>query len=118
LYQFLCSLTPAEDVVELGTCLGLNALYLAEVTKKKLYTFEGADILINSINNSLDSNEKIEVIGGDISSTLPAFLNNRSKVDFAFLDANHTYEHTSSYYGQLTHHIHQDSIIVIGDIHW
>jgi predicted O-methyltransferase YrrM len=118
LYQFFCSLTPAEDVVELGTCLGLNALYLAEVTKKKLYTFEGADILINSINNSLDSNEKIEVIGGDISSTLPAFLNNSPKVDFAFLDANHTYEHTSSYYGQLTNHVHQDSIIVIGDIHW
>ena len=118
LYQFFCSLTPAKAVVELGTCLGLNTLYLAEVTKKKIYTFEGADILINRIKNSLDSNEKIEVIAGDISSTLPAFLKNRPKVDFAFLDANHTYEHTSSYYRQLMEHIHQDSIIVIGDIHW
>lgn len=118
LYQFLCSLTPAEDVVELGTCLGLNTMYLAEVTKKKIYTFEGADILINRIKNSLDSNEKIEVIAGDISSTFPVFLKNKIKIDFAFLDANHTYEHTSSYYGQLTDHLHPDSIVVIGDIHW
>src|SRR5690606_26005698 len=92
LYQFFCSLTPAKTVVELGTCLGLNTLYLAEVTKNNLYTFEGANVLINRIKKDLDSNGKIKVILGDICSTLPAFLKNGQKVDFAFLDANHTYK--------------------------
>src|SRR5690606_33706008 len=32
LYQYFCSLSPAETVLELGTCLGINTCYLAEVT--------------------------------------------------------------------------------------
>src|SRR5690606_7239625 len=43
LYQYFCSLTPAQTVVELGTGLGLNSCYLAEATKGKLFTFEGAE---------------------------------------------------------------------------
>src|SRR5688572_1304555 len=36
LYQYFCSLTPAQTVVELGTGLGLNSCYLAEATAGKL----------------------------------------------------------------------------------
>lgn len=118
LYQYFCSLTPAQTVVELGTCLGINSCYLAEVTQDKLYTFEGAEELIRLAKKNINGFEKIHLIAGDISETLPIFLKDQQSVDFAFIDANHTYEHTLSYFNQLQEKIHASSIVVIGDIHW
>lgn len=118
LYQYFCSLTPAQTVVELGTCLGINSRYLAEGTQNKLYTFEGADELVRLAKKNLHGYEKIELIAGDISETLPIFLQNQQSVDFAFIDANHTYKHTLSYFNQLRVKIHPASIVIIGDIHW
>jgi predicted O-methyltransferase YrrM len=118
LYQYFCSLTPAQTVVELGTCLGINSCYLAEVTRDKLYSFEGADELVRLAKKNIEGYEKIQLIAGDISETLPIFLRDRQSVDFAFIDANHTYEHTLSYFKQLMEKVHADSIVIIGDIHW
>ncbi|HLU90148.1 MAG TPA: class I SAM-dependent methyltransferase [Cyclobacteriaceae bacterium] len=118
LYQYFCSLTPAQTVVELGTGLGLNSCYLAEATKGKLFTFEGAEALLERTKENLKVYDNIEVVAGDITETLPGFLENEPKIDFAMLDANHTYEHTISYYRQLKAHIHETSVLIIGDIHW
>ncbi|MEX2593589.1 MAG: class I SAM-dependent methyltransferase [Anditalea sp.] len=118
LYQYFCSLTPAQTVLELGTCLGVNTCYLAEVTQGKLYTFEGADALINQAQKHIHSNKKIHVIPGNISETLPPFLKENHSIDFAFVDANHTYGHTMSYLSQLMECSHEETILVIGDIHW
>lgn len=118
LYQYFCSLTPARTVLELGTCLGVNTCYLAEATKGKLFTFEGAGSLINQAQKHIQLYENIHLIPGNISVTLPSFLKENNRVDFAFLDANHTYRHTMSYFGQLMEASHQDTIFVIGDIHW
>lgn len=118
LYQHLCSLTPAQTVIELGTCLGLNTCYLGEITQGKLYSFEGADVFIDLVKKNLKSYKNIQLISGDISKTLPIFLENSPQIDFAFLDANHTYEHTMSYFNQIMERVHKESIVVIGDIHW
>ena len=117
LYQYFCTLTPGETVVELGTCLGITSRYLSEVTKGTLYTFEGSEALINLAKNHL-SDKNIRLIPGDISLTLPSFLFSNPTVDFAFLDANHSYSYTLSYFDQLSAHIHEDSIMIVGDIHW
>lgn len=118
LYQYFCSLTPAKTVIELGSCLGLNACYLAEVTEGTLYSFEGAEELVHLIKKNVKSYKNIRLILGDISETLPNFLKNCPKVDFAFIDANHTYRHTLLYYQQFMDLVHQGSVIIIGDIHW
>lgn len=118
LYHYLCSLTPAETVIELGTCLGINSCYLAEATKGSLYTFEGSDELVRCAKKHLDSCEKINIITGEISKTLPPILKKLRTIDFAFIDANHTYEHTMDYFQQIASKTHSDSIVVIGDIHW
>ena len=117
LYQYFCSLTPAKTVVELGTCLGLTSRYLSAITKGALYTFEGSETLMRLAKKHL-SEKKNQLIPGDISITLPSFLFSKPTVDFAFLDANHSYSHTLSYFDQLSEHIHEDSIMIIGDIHW
>ena len=118
LYQYFCCLTPAQIVVELGTCMGINSCYLAEVTQGHLHTFEGAEELVRLAKKNIGEQEKIQLIAGDISETLPTFLLDQQSVDFAFIDANHTYEHTLSYFNQIKDKIHPDSVIVIGDIHW
>lgn len=118
LYQYFCSLTPAQTVLELGTCLGVNACYLAEVTQGKLFTFEGADSLITQAQKNIQPYQKIHLIPGNLSETLPSFLKENHRIDFAFLDANHTYGHTMSYIGQLMDCSHEETILVIGDIHW
>ena len=117
LYQYFCSLTPAKTVIELGTGLGITARYLSEVTKGTLYSLEGAEALVDLAKKHLTEKSN-QLIYGDISLTLPALLNNEPLVDFAFLDANHSYLHTLSYFNQLTAHIHEESILIIGDIHW
>ena len=118
LYQYFCSLTPTNTVIELGTCLGINTCYLAAVTQGAVFTFEGADALIQKAQKELGDHGKINIIPGDISETLPVFLKQTPRVDFAFIDANHTYKHTLSYFEQLLARAHEGSIIIIGDIHW
>jgi predicted O-methyltransferase YrrM len=118
LYQYFCTLTPGQTVLELGTCLGVNTCYLAEVTQGKLYTFEAAETLIKLAQPYFHFNKKIHPIPGNITDTLPSFLKEHKKIDFAFLDANHTYEHTMHYFRQLLACAHEESILIIGDIHW
>lgn len=118
LYQYFCSLTPAHTVIELGTCLGINTCYLAAVAQGTVFTFEGAEALIQKAQKELGDIQKINIVPGNISETLPLFLKQKPQVDFAFIDANHTYKDTLSYFEQLLACAHEGSIIIIGDIHW
>lgn len=118
LYQYFCSLTPAETVVELGTCLGINSCYLAEIARGDLYTFEGAGELADIAKENLRRYKNTRLILGDISKTFPIFLHDQQTIDFVFIDANHTYEHTLSYFNQVKEKLHANSIVIIGDIHW
>jgi len=117
LLQYFCSLTPAVQVIELGTCVGLNTKYLARETNGCLATFEGAKELARIASSNLtESNVKIVV--GNISDTVPEYLSKIDLVDFAFIDANHTYSSTLSSFNLLLKKVHSGSIIAIGDIHW
>lgn len=118
LYQYFCSLTPAETVVELGTCLGINSGYLAEVTRGRLYTMEGAEELVRVATENIARYKNARLIPGDISETLPIFLQDQQAVDFALIDANHTYASTLGYFNRIKEKIHTNSIVIIGDIHW
>lgn len=117
LYQFFCQQTPAETVLELGTCLGISSRYLANATPGRVISFEGAHELAK-IARPQTGYSNLEIIEGDLKLTLPTFLQTLQTIDFALIDATHTYEGTLSYFTQLIQKIHNYSIIVIGDIHW
>lgn len=116
-YQYFCQLTPSQNVIELGTCMGLSTRYLAEVTKGRLYTFEGAPEILNAAQ--FESFPKhVEAILGPIEIHLPPLLSQLETVDFALIDANHTYSGTISYFTWLLPKFKDSSMCILGDIHW
>lgn len=117
LYQYFCSQTPAKHVIELGTCVGISTRYLSKATKGKLFTFEGSDA-IQKIAQRKPLPGQTEFVLGPITKTLPSILNLIPEVDFALIDANHTYEGTVFAYESLATKAHSGSILAIGDIHW
>lgn len=117
LYSYFCGLTPAENVIELGTCVGISTRYLDSHTKGKVYSFEGSPE-IQYVAQREPKPEHTVFILGPIEDRLPLLLSTISSIDFALIDANHTYEGTISSCEKLISKIHSKSIIAIADIHW
>tara|TARA_R110000850_G_scaffold113412_15_gene228070 strand:- start:4990 stop:5793 length:804 start_codon:yes stop_codon:yes gene_type:complete len=117
LYQFFCSLTAANTVLELGTCMGISSRYLSKVTQGRIYSFEGSEEIAR-VAKPVDGYENLTIIVGELSETLPNALEPLHHVDFVLIDATHTFEGTLRYFELLLTKIHPKSIIAIGDIHW
>ncbi len=117
LYQYFCKLTPAKTVLELGTCMGLTSRYLSRITSGTTYTFEGSEE-IRGIAIGSEAIKNLHFIQGRITETLPEILLQIDHVDFALIDANHTYQGTMNAYNQIKGKVLPTSILAIGDIHW
>jgi predicted O-methyltransferase YrrM len=119
LYYRLAEYAEAKTIVELGTSFGLNTLYLAKKKDVKVYTFEGSESIAEVAEDTFTfaATKNIELIKGNINSTLYATLSRIPKVDFAFIDANHQYEATKKYFEELLMKVHHKSLMVIDDIH-
>lgn len=111
----------AKEVIELGTSLGINTLYMyAGNENMKLTSFEGDDNVANYAKNTFEKfgAEGISIKTGELDKTLSNHLAFSGKIDFAFIDANHTYESTIKYFKLIAKKVHDESLVVIGDIHW
>jgi predicted O-methyltransferase YrrM len=117
IYQYFCQMTPARQVLELGTGLGISTRYLSRVTRGKLFTIEGAE-KIWEIAQTEPKPPNTEFILGDIHHSLPLILSTVSHLDFVLIDANHTHEGTLTSFFRCLPHLDSKSILVIGDIHW
>ena len=60
----------------------------------------------------------VRLVTGNIDETLPEFLEHERRVDFAFIDANHRYAPTLRYFEWLVGKVHEQSVLVIDDIHY
>ncbi|ERM84161.1 hypothetical protein P872_15370 [Rhodonellum psychrophilum GCM71 = DSM 17998] len=117
LYQYFCSITPAEKVLELGTCVGINARYLSREVKGDLYSFEGAEALFQKAQEN-NPPKNIHYVLGQIQDTLPSILSENGQVDFVLIDATHTYKGTKAYFELILPYLGATSIVAIADIHW
>ncbi|MCU0401784.1 MAG: class I SAM-dependent methyltransferase [Algoriphagus sp.] len=117
LYQYFCKLTPAEYVIELGTCVGISTRYLSKVTVGNLWTIEGSEALWR-VAQANPRPEKTKFVLGEISYALPPIIKRLPRLDFALIDANHTYEGTMTSFHSCLEKINPKSILIIGDIHW
>lgn len=119
LYQRLIGHFRCRTIVELGTSLGINTLYLAQPDDTQVYTFEGAPAIaaIAKTNFMRMGKTNITLREGDIDTTLTDFIKEGRAIDFAFMDANHTRDATTRYFTELLRALHEDSIVVLDDIH-
>jgi predicted O-methyltransferase YrrM len=119
LYHRLAEYAEAKTIVELGTSFGINTLYLAKKKGVKVYTFEGSESIAEVAEDTFKfaDAKNIELIKGNISSTLYSTLSRIPKIDFAFIDANHQYGATKKYFEELLMKVHHRSVMVIDDIH-
>jgi len=110
-----------KQVIELGTSLGINTLYLSAADEKiKVTTFEGceetAEVASGLFKNAQRAN--IEMIVGNINETLPHFLKTLDAIDLVYFDANHQYQSTMDYYRLFKDKINDKTIFIFDDIHW
>lgn len=110
-----------ETILELGTSLGINTLYLASYSKDiKVFTFEGCPETASYAKKMFASLNKknIEVVQGNIDDNLPVFLSGLDKIDLIYFDANHSYNPTISYFELSLQKAHEKSVFIFDDIHW
>lgn len=116
LHHFHCTY-----ILELGTSLGINTLYLAKADdSSQVVTFEGSPETAAIARTLFDTNKarNIRLIEGNIDHVLPPYLLSTEKIDFAFMDANHRFGPTVQYFEWLVTKIHHRSIIILDDIHY
>ena len=109
----------AEEIVELGTSLGITTLYLSCEPHRRVITMEGDPSLCAISQAVFDGHkrENIKLIEGNIDHTLAEILTQYSSVDLVFFDANHTYQATIDYFETMIRHKHDGTCFVFDDIH-
>ena len=110
-----------DNILELGTSLGITTSYLALANHTaKITTLEGCNNVAemarrNFIELGLNN---VDIVRGNFDDTLDEVLIRNNPVDFAFIDGNHRQEPTERYFHQILPYTHNNSILIFDDIHW
>lgn len=111
-----------KTIIELGTSIGITAMYLAEPNRNssRVFTFEGSPELCQFAKHQFDRNnfKNIDVIEGNFENTLPHFLKTIDLIDFVFIDGHHTKNATIHYFNQLLQKSNHNTVMVFDDINW
>ena len=109
-------------IVELGTSLGVTTAYLAAMdSRNKVVTYEGCPAVaeVAQANWEKLGLSNIACVVGEITvDSLQLAVDRLSGIDVAFIDANHTYEATLTYFNALASRVHEKSVVVVDDIHY
>lgn len=111
----------AQNVLELGTSLGLTTSYLAaSSTGIRCVSLEGSPQLAEIARENLRKLEveNVDIVVGNIDDTLNNVLSHFEKLDFVFFDANHSYDAVLNYFDMCLSKVHNKTVFVIDDIYW
>ena len=108
-------------VLELGTSLGINAMYLAKaIPTSKVITVEGnAEVAsIARSNFQKFGMTNLQLVEGTFEDKLPDILKHVDTLDFVFFDGNHRFTPTLEYFGQCVSKANENSVFIFHDIYW
>lgn len=110
----------ARTVVELGTCLGLSAGYVATAGASRVVTLEGAAPLAARAREHFQELglDTVEVIEGPFQSTFAKALERCAPIDMLFVDGHHDEEATVRYFEQAQAALSPGALVVFDDIDW
>jgi predicted O-methyltransferase YrrM len=120
IYRLAAQQQPS-NVIELGTCLGITTAYLAKAQPQaEVLTIEGCPQTAAVANQNFKelqlSNVSLEV--GNFDDLLPKAIQQREKLDFVYIDGNHTKEATLNYFNWCLPKITEDTLLIFDDIYW
>jgi len=121
LFQNLIRHFDCQAILELGTSLGINTLYLAgSGPGVKVHTMEGNPALCSYASKvfSRASPGNITLVEGNIDETLTGYVVNANHPDFVYFDANHKYKPTLHYFSVLNTTRTSHAVFVLDDIYW
>jgi len=110
-----------QNIIELGTSIGMSTCYLALPNKQcKVYTIEGCENTAMVARNTLNSLncENVELITGQFQDVLPGLVGSFDHLDFVFFDGHHDKQATLDYFNICLLKANNGSIFVFDDIHW
>jgi len=110
----------AKNILELGTSLGINALYLAKhCPNAQIITVEGSKSIYDLAKHHFDQAKikNISPICGTFDAQLPNILKAKD-FDLIYLDGDHRYESTIRYVNAIFPFLTSGSVLVLDDIHW
>ena len=110
-----------EKVLELGTSLGISAMYLASGNKdSKVFTIEGSPAISELAKENFNNNstENIQQYTGNFDDVLKEVLTEIGTANLIFFDGNHQREATIRYFEECLPFAENDSIFIFDDIRW
>lgn len=111
---------PAE-MLELGTSLGITAMYQQLAARNaRLTTLEGVPVIarIAKAHFEMMHLAQIRIVEGLFDDTLPDVLRQIERLDYVFIDGNHQKSAVLTYFELCLTKSHPKTVIVIDDIHW
>lgn len=106
--------------LELGTSLGISLAYLMKASPQTSFaSIEGSPEIAELANKNMDQlGMRANIHVGEFDSVLPKVIEEIKPLDFVYVDGNHQYTPTLSYFHQLLESLSEDGCIVFDDIYW
>jgi len=120
LYRITAHLKPS-NMIELGTSLGLSTMYQAAGNPEGVITtIEGchATAAVAAANIERSGIRNINLLTGAFDALLPQLLERTKRVDYVYIDGNHTYDATIRYFKMIKPYVNKKTLIVFDDINW
>jgi len=113
------------NILEIGTNLGVSGQYFLKALEGKkngkLVTLEGVKGLCEIAEerfSNLSQNDRFEVIHGLYDASIKKLAVSKQGFDLVFIDGNHQYGATLSYFNQLKANLNHKALVIFDDIHW
>ncbi len=110
-----------DNIVELGTCLGVTTSYLAKAAPQaEVISIEGCPetAAVAKENIAQLGIRNVSIRTGNFDVVFPAVISELSKLDFVFVDGNHRKDATLRYFEWCLQKVHEGSVIIFDDIYW
>ena len=120
LYRLINKFKP-NNIIELGTSIGLTTLYLSKAAQKStIYTIEGCPNIFEFSKQLFKDQaiKNVNGINGNFNEEFPKLISKIPSLDFLYIDGNHSYEPTMNYFKMALSKKNSSSIFVFDDIYW
>ena len=110
-----------QNILELGTSLGLTTSYMAlAMPHGRVFSIEGCPQTAAKAKELWESMSisNISLFSGSFGDTLQGVLTHMQKIDFVYIDGGHNYTGVMHIFGEILPYLHRESVLVIDDIRW